>query len=70
VSHDVTFATRDLGRADVEFNVKKDDAKLGTLRVSKGALVWFPKDHTYGYKVSWTDLDKFMTEQGDKAEKR
>ena len=66
MAHDVSFAIpiRDLGKADVEFHVKKDSAKLGTLAVSKGAVVWFPKDHSYGYKIGWADFDRLMRKHG------
>ncbi len=48
MAHDVEFNVppRSLGRADVTFNVKKNGAVLGTLTVSNGSLVWFPKGTT------------------------
>ncbi|MBV6522495.1 MAG: hypothetical protein MNPFHGCM_02643 [Gemmatimonadaceae bacterium] len=73
MAHDVSFEipTRDLGKADVTFHVKKNLAKLGTLAVSKGAVVWFPKDHSYGYKMDWTAFDALMRQHGTKGpEKR
>jgi len=42
---------RPLGRADIEFTVKADGSVLGTLTVSNGSLVWFPKVTTYGCKM-------------------
>ncbi len=50
--HDVSFniPQRALGKADVEFQVKRDGAVLGTLAVSNGSIVWFPKGTSYGYK--------------------
>ena len=46
MAHEVEFSVppRDLGRADIEFNVKKDGVKLGTL-VSR-------RDRSYG--SPWT----------------
>ena len=40
--HVVTFSVpaRTLGKADIEFVIRRDGTKFGTLRVSKGALVW------------------------------
>ena len=72
MSHAVSFAVpkRELGRADVRFDVKMKGEKLGTLAVSKGSVVWFPKDHSYGYKVRWADVDRIFAEHGAKAEKR
>lgn len=72
MAHEVSFdiPTRDLGKADVEFHVKKDGAKLGTLKVSKGAVVWFPKDTTYGYKIRWEDFGKMMVDNGSRGDER
>lgn len=53
-----------LGKADVEFVVTsevKGEGVLGTLRISKGAIVWYPKKTTHGHKASWqkfSDLAK------------
>lgn len=30
------------------------------MKVSKGSLVWFPKDTTYGHKISWGKFDELM----------
>jgi len=62
MKHDVNFTLpmRALGKADIEFQVWGDGTKLGTLRVSKGALVWFPKDHKKGHKISWGSFDTLM----------
>lgn len=70
--HEVDFSipTRDLGRSDVEFNVKKDGTKIGTLKVSKGSVVWFPSDTSYGYKLTWSAFDALMQENGKRSEKR
>jgi hypothetical protein len=70
MQHNVTFTIpeRDLGKADVEFQVKKGGSKLGTLKVSKGTVVWVPKDHSYGYKVGWTDFDTLMKDHGTKEQ--
>jgi len=72
MAHDVDFSipSRDLGRSDVEFNVKKEGKKLGTLQVSKGSLVWFPTDHSYGYKLGWGHFADLMRTKGTRSEKR
>ncbi|PYS49391.1 MAG: hypothetical protein DMF68_10160 [Acidobacteria bacterium] len=66
MAHDVTFEipSRDLGKADVTFHVKRSGKKLGTLAVSKGSVVWFPKDHSYGYRIGWSEFDKLMIDNG------
>lgn len=60
-----------LGRADVIFKVRQDRNTVGTLEVSKGGVVWFPRDNTYGYKLTWIKFDEMMQEGGrPRAEKR
>lgn len=63
--HNVRFSIpeRELGKADIEFLVKKDRRVFGTMKVSKGSIVWFPKDTTYGHKTSWNEFDEFMKNQ-------
>lgn len=60
--HEVTvdLPTRDLGKSDVHFRVKVDGSVLGKLEISKGALVWYPKDKTYGHKITWSKFDEEM----------
>ena len=72
MAHDVTFKIppRNLGRADVVFRVRSDDELIGTLKISKGSLVWFPADTTKGYKVDWDRFDRLMQEQVTGEERR
>lgn len=69
--HDVTFSIpeRELGKADIEFEIKKNGSKFGTLKVSKGSVVWVPKDFTYGYKIGWVKFDEVLQEHGHKEGK-
>jgi hypothetical protein len=62
MKHEVSFdiPTRDLGRADIHFTVKVDGQVLGKLEVSRGSLVWYPKDRSYGHKITWGDFDREM----------
>jgi phage pi2 protein 07 len=64
MAHDVKFSLpeRTLGKSDVRFKISNDEGLMGTLCVSKGSLVWYPKGNTYGYKVSWKKFDEFMKE--------
>lgn len=64
--HDVNFVIpeRALGKADVEFKIKKDGKAFGTLKVSNGSVVWVPRDKQYGQKLGWTKLDELMQEHG------
>ncbi len=70
--HDVSFSIpkRPLGKADVEFVVKKDGSVFGTLAISNGSLVWFPHKTTYGYKIGWSKFDQLMSEQASRFESR
>lgn len=70
--HDVSFSIpqRSLGKADVEFLIKRNGAVLGTLAVSNGSLVWFPKKTTYGYKMGWDKFDRLMENEATRFEKR
>ena len=72
MAHDVQFSIppRDLGRSDIAFRVKRDGSILGTLEVSKGSVVWFPKDASYGHKIAWSDFDTIMRDRGSQEEKR
>jgi len=72
MAYDVKFTipARPLERADIEFVVKNDDGTLGTLKVSKGSLVWFPSGTTYGCKVGWKQFDALMDQHATREEKR
>jgi hypothetical protein len=70
--HDVQFEVpeRPLGRADVKFLVKRNESVLGTLTVSNGSLVWFPKRASYGSKLGWKAFDDLMHAQATRTERR
>jgi hypothetical protein len=64
--HEVKFTVpeRPLGKADVEFSIKRDGESLGRLKVSNGTIVWVPKNKTYGFKLGWARFDEMMQEHG------
>jgi hypothetical protein len=64
MAHQVRFSIppRKLGRSDVVFQVWQDGVLLGTLKVSRGSLVWFPANTTKGYKLTWERFDALMKE--------
>ncbi len=66
MAHDVRFRVpaRPLGNADIEFVVDRDGERFGTLHISKGAVVWCPRDKTYGYRIGWRKLDELFREHG------
>ena len=66
MSHTVHFRApyRELGRSDVEFVVAKDGKNLGTLKVSRGSLVWFRgKTHKNGLKIGWEEFDELLRQR-------
>lgn len=71
MKHDVQFSVpfRELGKADIVFEITADGEKFGELRVSKGSLVWFPRDKSYGRKMTWKQLEDRMMDM-PKVEKR
>ncbi|MEX2119318.1 MAG: hypothetical protein WD847_06975 [Pirellulales bacterium] len=72
MAHNVTFNVPDrpLGNADVVFTVSKDGEKFGELRISKGAVVWFPMNKVNGYRLLWSQFDRLAQEHGRSGEKR
>lgn len=72
MAHDVQFSLpqRSLGPTDIEFAIKKDGKMLGTLKISKGAVVWFARGTSYGHKMSWSKFDKMMQENASQQEER
>lgn len=70
--HDVDFTIpkRALGRADVEFAVKRDGQPFGRLKVSNGSIVWVPGKSTYGHKMSWADFAELMRKHGRHEKKK
>jgi hypothetical protein len=70
--HDVRFELppRTLGRADAKFQVKRNGRILGTLTVSNGSVVWFPRGTKYGYKMVWPKLDRLMRTEATRIEAR
>ncbi len=70
--HDVTFElpARSLGRSDVKFQIKRDGEMFGTMTISKGSVVWFPKGVSYGCRMNWKQFDELMQMKARQVEKR
>ena len=70
--HDVTFELpeQELGRSDVKFQIKRDKEMFGTMTVSNGSVVWFPKGVSYGYRIRWTKFDELIQKNVKRFEKR
>ena len=62
MKHDVQFSipSRELGKSDNTFDVRGDGEILGRLEVSKGSLVRYPKNNTYGHKIAWAQFSRAM----------
>jgi hypothetical protein len=64
MAYDVKFTVpeRPLGKTGISFVVRTaedgKDSILGTLKISKAALVWFPENATNGHKIRWERFDK------------
>lgn len=71
MAHQVVFdlPTKDLGKADVHFLVKRNRVVLGKLEVSRGSIVWYPKGSKYGHKIRWRQLDALAADY-PKVERR
>ena len=71
-NHKVTMELppRKLTKADAVFKVQEDDSLLGTLTVSRGALVWWAPYTKYGYKIGWSKFAKLMEEHATRFEER
>jgi hypothetical protein len=60
----------EIKRIDAKFSVYADEEKFGTLEVSKGTLVWFPRGTEIGKRISWEKFDDLMREHAADEERR
>jgi hypothetical protein len=61
----------EISSTDATFTVYQDGQKFGELRVSKGAVVWFPSGtKTKGYKLNWREFNALMKDQAGRGEAR
>lgn len=66
-SHDVSFSIpqKTVLAKDVEFEVKSNNRKLGTLLVSKGNIEWIPTlKSVKKYRLGWEDFARKMEDWG------
>lgn len=66
MAHQVTFNVPDypVGKSDIEFDIRKDGVMFGTLKVSKGGIVWRPRDNQYGYILNWDKISNITEREG------
>lgn len=65
--HEVSLdiATKFVLHKDVTVEIKKDNAKLGTLLISKGNVEWVPVgNHVNKHRLTWTQFAKLMETEG------
>lgn len=70
--HNIEFSVprRKLGGSDIEFQVKRNGAVLGTLKVSNGSLAWLPRKTTVGHRMGWVKVSKVMRDYSLGEERR
>jgi hypothetical protein len=56
-------ATKVVLHADVVFEVRSDGDKLGELRISKGAIDWYPYLSRRPITPTWEQFDAYMQER-------
>lgn len=62
----INIPWREIGKTDVEFKILKDDELFGKIKISKGALEWYPKNAKNPYKISWSNFDKLIQNHSTK----
>jgi hypothetical protein len=62
LAHQVKFSIRDrdLGKIDLELDVKSGGKKLGELHVSKGGVDWYPKNKQQPISLTWVALSRLI----------
>jgi hypothetical protein len=63
----VDTPTYEIQNTDLKITIFKDNNRHGAIKVSRGDIEWVPSGYTYGFKVSWSDFDKFMQENGSRS---
>ena len=64
-NHDIEMSiptTKVVLNADVVFEVRSDDEKLGELHVSKGSIDWYPYLARTPVTLTWEHFDRLMRE--------
>jgi len=50
---------------DVDFTIKSNGTKLGTLKVSKGAVEWLPANNSiHSFTMTWEQFAQTMEDNG------
>ena len=59
----------EVGKTDVIFIIRDDNSKIGTLKISKGGVVWASKSKKYGNMIPWKKFDRVMIKNSSSKEK-
>jgi hypothetical protein len=67
--HSVEFEVPPLAlrKSDVVCKVFRDAELVGRLFVSRGAIVWYPKNWKVGRKLTWDRLDSVAQDYGTRV---
>ncbi|HRF78029.1 MAG TPA: hypothetical protein PLB46_15725 [Chitinophagales bacterium] len=57
----------ELGKADAVFSISDDDGKIGTLKISHGAIEWKPANNQYSRRLSWKQFNTLMQKEGTRV---
>lgn len=61
----INLHTKIVHSKDVEFEIKSDESKLGTLLISKGNIEWIPVGNSVNkQRLSWEKFADLMLENG------
>ena len=68
--HHVEFTVpwRNVGYEDIVFKVEQEGERLGTLKISKGAIVWRPARKKQAYRLGWERFDRMAQESGTRGD--
>jgi hypothetical protein len=54
----------ELRNSDLVVDVKYDNEMIGSLRISKGNVVWRPANYSFGYWLNWSDFGRVLEDKG------
>lgn len=61
----INLHTKIVHSKDVEFEIKSDGSKLGTMLISKGNIEWLPVGNSVNkQRLSWEKFAEIMQEHG------
>lgn len=56
----IDLPKRELGNVDAVFEIIQDDAKLGTIAISKGGMDYYPTNAKKPIKINWRQFDEMI----------